>query len=102
MRLVFAEPAASDLDDIIEFIALDNPAAAERVYRAIKAAADRLRDFPNIGHPGRLPDTRELSVVALPYVITYEVEDDTVTVIAVFHGSRDLAQSLRERQKRLR
>ena len=102
MRLVFAEPAAADLDDIIEFIALDDPAAAERVYRVIKAATDRLRDFPEIGHPGRLPGTRELSVVSLPYVITYEVERETVTVIAVFHGARDLAQSLRERRKRLR
>jgi plasmid stabilization system protein ParE len=28
MRLVFAEPAARDLDDIIRYIALDNPNAA--------------------------------------------------------------------------
>ncbi|QCI79148.1 type II toxin-antitoxin system RelE/ParE family toxin [Hankyongella ginsenosidimutans] len=46
MRLVFAEPAARDLDDIIDYIALDNPPAAEKVYRTIVTATDRLQDFP--------------------------------------------------------
>ena len=89
MRLVFAEPAARDLDDIVDYIALDNPPAAEKTYRAIVAAAERLQDFPEIGHAGRLPDTRELSVVSLPTIIVYEISRDTVTVIAVFHGARD-------------
>jgi toxin ParE1/3/4 len=47
--------AARDLDDFIDYIALDNPPAAEKVYRAIVAAAERLQDFPEIGHAGRLP-----------------------------------------------
>ncbi len=101
MRLVFAEPAARDLDDIIGYIALDNPSAAEGVYRAIVAAAERLRDFPDIGHVGRLPETREWSVVSLPYVIVYAVGGGAVTVLAVFHSARDLARALRERRKDL-
>jgi toxin ParE1/3/4 len=99
VRLVFAEPAARDLDDIIDYIALDNPHAAETVYRAVVAAVQRLQDFPEIGHAGRLPNTRELSIVSLPYVFVYEVEADVVTVLAVFHGARDLARALRERRK---
>lgn len=102
MRLVFTEPAASDLDDIIGYIALDNPAAAERVYRAIVTAAERLQDFPKIGHTGRLPGTRELPVVSLPYIIVYEIGGGTVTILAVFHGARDLARALRERRKKLK
>ena len=96
-RLVFAEPAERDLGDIIGFIALDSLAAAERVYRAIVAAAERLTDFPHMGRPGRLPDTRELPVSGLPYLIVYEVGADVVTVLAVFHTSRDLARALGER-----
>jgi toxin ParE1/3/4 len=101
VRLVFAEPAARDLDDIIDYIALDNPPAAEKVYRAIVTAAERLQDFPEIGHAGRLPATRELSVTSLPYIIVYEVGIDIVTVLAVFHGARDLARALHERRKEL-
>jgi toxin ParE1/3/4 len=64
MWLFFAEPAERDLKGIIDYIALDNSAAAEKVYRAIVAAAGRLIRFPEIGRVGRLPDTRELTVVS--------------------------------------
>lgn len=101
MRLVFAEPAARDLNDIIEYIALDNPPAAERVFRAIVASAERLADFPEIGHVGRLPDTREFSITGLPYIVVYQIDRDTVTVVAVFHGARDLARSLAARRREL-
>jgi toxin ParE1/3/4 len=101
MRLVFAEPAARDLDDIIDYIALDNPLAAEKIFRTIVAAAERLRDFPEIGHIGRLPDTHELPVVSLPYVLVYQLSPNTVTVLAVFHGARDMARALRERKNEL-
>ena len=99
MRLVFAEPAARDLDDILDYIALDDPRAAEKVYRAIVAAAGRLSDYPNIGHAGRLPDTRELSVTSLPYIIVYEVGRDAVTILAVFDAARDLVRAIDERRR---
>jgi toxin ParE1/3/4 len=101
MRLVFAEPAERDLDSIIDYIALDNPNAAEKVYRAI-VAARRLADFPGMGRPGRLPGTREFSVSSLPYLIVYEVGAEVVTIIAVFHTSRDLARALAERRSELK
>ena len=101
MRLVLAEPAARDLEGIIDYIALENPVAAESVYRAIADAADRLRDFPEIGHVGRLPKTRELLVAPLPYLIVYEVGADRVTILAIFHGMRDLTRALAERRKDL-
>lgn len=100
-RLVFAEPAARDLDSIVTYIALDNPAAAEKVFRAIVAAAERLTDIPSLGRAGRLPDTRELVVTGLPYLIVYRAAADRVTVLAVFHGARDLARALAERDGEL-
>lgn len=102
MRLVFADPAARDLNDIIDFIARDNPRAAGKVFRAIVAATDRLRDFPEIGHTGRLPNTRELLVASQPYIVAYRLSGDSVTILAVFHGARDLARAFRERRKELK
>lgn len=96
-RLVIAEPAARDLDEIVDYIALDSPAAAEGVYRGIVRAAERLPEFPAMGRAGRHPQTRELSVPSLPYLIVYTVGTEDVTILAVFHTSRDLAGALRER-----
>ena len=98
MRVLFAEPAERDLDEIIDFIALDDPRAAEKVYHTIVATTARLGDFPNIGHAGRLPDTRELSVTSLPYVVVYEVADEAITVLAIFHTARDLARAIEARR----
>ena len=98
-RLVFAEPAAGDLEAIIDYIALDDPTAAETVYRAIMRAAERLPEFPALGRPGRYPETRELIVADLPYLIVYGVDRDAVVILAVFHTSRDLAQALEARMR---
>lgn len=97
-RLVIAEPAARDLEGIVDYIAMDNPVAAEGVYRRIVAAAQKLPQFPALGRPGRHPETREMSVSGLPYLIVYEVIADAVTILAVFHTARDLVQALRERR----
>jgi toxin ParE1/3/4 len=102
VQLVFVDPAARDLADIIDSIALDNLQAAEDVYRALMTSANRLCDFPEIGHPGRLPGTREWRVASLPYLLVYQVSADTVTIIAVFHGARDLPTALRERRNQLK
>lgn len=96
-QLVIAEPAARDLERIVDHIALDNPAAAEKAYRGIMSAALRLPEFPALGRPGRHPETRELSIADLPDLIVYEVGSETVTILAVFHSSRDLAKALHDR-----
>lgn len=96
-RLVITDPAANDLGAIIDYIAADDPVAAERVYRGIVSSAERLPEFPGLGRPGRYPETRELSVAGLPYLVVYEVGCDVVTLLAVFHTSRDLAQVVHSR-----
>lgn len=101
-RLVFAEPAERDLNDIIDYIAFDKPTAAERVYRAVVSAARLLIDLPDLGRIGRLPNTRELSLASLPYLIVYQVGADTITILAVFHTARDLVRALIKREDELR
>lgn len=104
MRLIITEPAEQDLDGIVDYIAADNPGAAASVFKQIVVAANRLTDFPAMGRSGWLPGTRELVVPDLPYIIVYQVEapSDTVTILAVFHGARNLALALAERRKQTR
>lgn len=99
MHVKYSSAARRDLDAIIDHISLEDRAAAERVFYAISDSVSRLDDFPNMGHVGRVPDTRELSVTGLPYIVVYEVSAEAVTVLAVFHGARDLARAMAERSQ---
>ena len=96
-RLLIAEPAARDLESIVDYIAQDNPTAAENTFRAIVRAAEKLPAFPAMGRPGRHPETRELSIPDLPYMIVYEVSAEQVTILAVFHTSRNLVLVMNDR-----
>lgn len=98
MQVVLAEPAERDLASIIDYIALDNAAAAKKVFRSIESTLFRLADFPELGRPGRLPGTRELRIASLPYLVVYEATADLVTVVAVFHTARDLKNALAKRK----
>jgi toxin ParE1/3/4 len=60
-------------------------------------AAQSLTRFPYRGRVGQRSGTRELVVSPLPYVIVYEVGEDTVNISRVLHGAQDWPG-----QKRLR
>jgi toxin ParE1/3/4 len=50
-------------------------------------AAARLANFPMLGREGKIPDTREL-IPHENYRLIYEIEADTVWVLALVHTSR--------------
>lgn len=100
MRVAFTAAAKRDFGAIVDYIALDNPAAAKKVYRAIVAVTHQVAEFPQMGHAGRLPHTREVALASLPYLIVYQVAKDAVTIVAVFRGARDLTRALAERRKK--
>lgn len=87
MRIIRRESYAGDLDKIVEYIALDNPAAALDMWDDIERQVERLRDFPRSGRSGRMPDTRELVVTGTPYIVVYLITDD-VELIRILHGAQ--------------
>ena len=90
----WTEPASADFLGIIEWISSDNPSAAARVGRRILNAIEMLSTHPYLGKPGRLPDTRELGVARMPYLVVYlveqgviELEPPRVVILRVLHGA---------------
>jgi toxin ParE1/3/4 len=83
----WTEHASVDVVGIARWIAAEDSAAAERVADAIFAAVTRLEEFPLSGRAGRVPDTRELVVHGLPYLIVYRVETPSVAILRVLHGA---------------
>ena len=86
--LKWRHAALADLEEIFEFVASDNPAAAVRLAFAISAQAERLRLSPRLGRMGRVPGTREFVVPRLPYVVAYQLRGRRVEILAVVHTSR--------------
>lgn len=57
-----------------------------RLYESIGS----LKQFPNLGRPGREAGTRELVFAPLPYVAVYRVREEVVEVLRILHSARDI------------
>jgi toxin ParE1/3/4 len=88
MRVRLSPEAIAELKAIQNYIAADNPRAASRIAVQLIAACDRLEHLPYRGRVGRVAGTRELTNVP-PYVITYQIEDDGVVILHIYHGRQD-------------
>ncbi len=88
LKLRWTRPALADLIEAQNFIARDNPAAAQAVAQRVWEAAERLCDNPQIGRQGHVQGTREWSVTHTPYLLVYRVKNDAVEILRVWHGRR--------------
>jgi plasmid stabilization system protein ParE len=80
--------ALADVDAEANYIARDDPAAADRVTDRIKCSVEQLAEYPAMGRAGRVPGTRELVVPGTPYIIPYRVRGGAVEILRVFHVAR--------------
>jgi plasmid stabilization system protein ParE len=91
--------AVNDLFEIWEFIAADNPAAADRVEEVIFRTCAFLADSPRAGRTRtdltNLP-LRFWVVQPYPnYLIVYDPEKKPLQIIRILHAARDLPAVLR-------
>jgi toxin ParE1/3/4 len=88
MHLEWTLKALGDLREAGNYIAEDNPQAAEKIADRVREAVEYLLEHPNMGRPGRLPTTRELVISGTPFIIVYWVRGMAVQIIRVLHHSR--------------
>lgn len=88
MKVNWRHTAIADLDNIRTYISQQNPRAADSVVARILNSVDRLERFPASGRLGAVPETREIVVPGLPYIVVYTHAAELVTIMGVFHGAR--------------
>ncbi len=88
MKLIYAPSAKADLNQIFDYISKDNPRAAEETVLRLEQTLFLVCQFPEMGHLGELPETRELSVPGLTYRIIYKVEVEAIRVLNIIHTAR--------------
>ncbi|MEO0454212.1 MAG: type II toxin-antitoxin system RelE/ParE family toxin [Verrucomicrobiota bacterium] len=88
-QVILTRLAQDDLQEITEYIALDDPVSAERFANQLLDEALELENFPQRGRPlKRKPDV--LRVVNGNYVIFYRIEAEAaiVRVLRFWNGAR--------------
>jgi toxin ParE1/3/4 len=80
--------ASNDLEEIVDYILVDNPSSAFTLYETIKQAVEKLQNYPNMGRIGRISGTRELVITNTPFIVAYRLQNNTVEILRILHSSR--------------
>ena len=95
MKVVWTPEAAGDLEDVLSYIATQNPLAAGVFATRIDRTVSFIAQFPGGGRLDPETGCREWVVRGLPLLIVYHVTAELVEIIALFHTSRDPASKRR-------
>lgn len=83
-KLIWTEPALTQLEAILDYIALDKPEAAQAVARRIFEATDRLEAFTRLGRTvPELPHPNYRQVWMKPCWIYYRIDGDHLIILHV-------------------
>jgi toxin ParE1/3/4 len=102
LRILQRRRARQDVLELIAYIAKENPQAAEKLYSAYERTLTTLSENPDIGWLYPTDNPRLAGLRAFPigrfrtYLIFYRHSADTLDVIRVLHGMRDLERILRD------
>ena len=92
-KITWTNEAQRWLEDIFEYIAADNPVAAEGTIQGIYERAQVLAQYPEMGHR-YLHSSRNVRIILYGHFrIAYLVKDNgNVDILGVFHGSLDITK----------
>ena len=96
-RLIWTEPALSDLNYIAEYIALENLSAAKRLVQQVFSTVERLEKEPDSGRiPAEMKNGRYREVVVGPCRIFYRHTSGQVFVLYIMRSERQMRKFLIE------
>ncbi len=82
--------AKQDLQEIIEYIAADNPKAALSFYDRFLRKFELLSSQPNLGVARPVLGDGIRMLVLGNYLILYRIADGSPEILRVLHGARDI------------
>ena len=88
MPVQWSKDAVKDIAQIRKFIHRKKPEVAKEVALQLAMLAETLIEHPAKGRIGRLPNTRELIVPDLPYIIIYRSKNNQIQILRVIHTSQ--------------
>jgi toxin ParE1/3/4 len=101
-RVIIRAPAARDLEERADYLAERTLDASLRFSEAVADAFRQLAGMPGIGAPQEFKNSslRGIRCFRVPrfvkHLIFYQFDDDSLTVLRVLHGARDIPNLLDE------
>jgi toxin ParE1/3/4 len=92
MKLRWTPRAVADLEEISDYLVAVNPQAWERLLR-VERLNEAILDFPLMGKAGLVPGTREFGLSGTPYILVFQLKDDSVVIVSVRDGRMRLPPS---------
>ena len=94
MRLIVSPAAEADVLEIWEYIARDNPSAADGLLDRLHALFRRLMDHPELGVNAEklAPGLRMFPTGN--YIVFYRPTSTAIELVRVLHGARDITADL--------
>lgn len=99
MIIHWLEDAIDDLKALRQYVAQDNPTAANDIAKRLIKSVNLLAEQPGMGKAGRVPYTRELVISNLPYIIPYQVINNEIIILRVMHGAMEWPTTFKEKSK---
>jgi len=96
-RLVVTADAETDTSDILDYLEREaSPRIAEDFGRRFRLAIERFVDLPETGPARPVLGSNVRIAIVYPYILIYEYVPggDTVTLLRVLHGRRNLTNEL--------
>ena len=90
MKIRWLNKALINLNEAMQYVALDDPAAARKMAVFIRNQVKELANQPYSGRKGRIFGTRELVIRKYPFILPYQVLDGELLILRVFHTSQEL------------
>ena len=89
MKILFTPTGRRQFLEAVAYIYRDKPSAAISFRQKSEKALSRLKKFPDSGRS--IPEFPELpfrEVIVSPYRFFYKVKNDTIWIVAVWHGAQ--------------
>jgi toxin ParE1/3/4 len=95
MKVVYTDDALQDIDDILNWLAVNYPSVAPVVSQRIEATIARIAKWPQSARA--VPVRSGIRAVPLgryPYVVFYRITADVVEILHVHHAARQSPDEL--------
>jgi toxin ParE1/3/4 len=90
MKVVFAEEALQNLDEILAYTAIHYPTVFGALVVRLKSVIARVAEWPDSAQEvaGR-PGVRVVPLIRYPYKVFYRTTEETVEILYIHHAARD-------------